>query len=104
MLSGEKAGVAKPPPQIDRGDVRRAAAEKRAETAPLRKRVQEAELKIAQLTRQLGKLDTTLGDGSLFATDPARAAELSKTRANVVAAIAQAEEDWLAASSALETA
>ena len=104
VLSGEKAGVAKPPPQIDRGDVRRAAAEKRAETAPLRKRVQEAELKIAQLTRQLGKLDTTLGDGSLFATDPARAAELSKTRANVVAAIAQAEEDWLAASSALETA
>ena len=104
VLSGEKAGVAKPPPQIDRGDVRRAAAEKRAETAPLRKRVQEAELKIAQLTRQLGKLDTTLGDGSLFATDPARAAELSKTRANVVAASAQAEEDWLAASSALETA
>ncbi len=52
---GRKAGAAKPPPQIDRGDVRRAAAEKRAETAPLRKRVQEAELKIAQLTRQLGQ-------------------------------------------------
>ena len=104
VLSGEKAGVAKPPPQIDRGDVRRAAAEKRAETAPLRKRVQEAELKIAQLTRQLGKLDATLGDGSLYASDPARAAELSKTRANVVAAIAQAEEEWLAASSALEIA
>ena len=104
VLSGEKTGVAKPPPQIDRGDVRRAAAEKRAETAPLRKRVQEAELKIAQLTRQLGKLDATLGDGSLYATDPARAAELSKTRANVVAAIAQAEEEWLAASSALEIA
>jgi ATP-binding cassette subfamily F protein 3 len=104
VLSGEKAGAAKPPPQIDRGDVRRAAAEKRAETAPLRKRVQEAELKIAQLTRQLGKLDATLGDGSLYASDPARAAELSKTRANVVAAIAQAEEEWLAASSALEIA
>jgi Tfp pilus assembly protein PilN len=69
-----------------------------------RKRVAEAELKIAQLTRQLQKLDTTLGDGTLFASDPTRAAELSKTRANVVAAIAQAEEDWLAASSALETA
>ena len=104
VLSGEKTGVAKPPPQIDRGDVRRAAAEKRAETAPLRKRVQEAELKIAQLTRQLGKLDATLGDGSLYATDPARAAELSKTRANVVAAIAQAEEEWLPTSSALEIA
>jgi len=104
VLSGEKPSETKPPPQIDRAEMRRAAAEKRAETAPLRKRVADAELKIAQLTRQLGKLDTTLGDGSLFASDPARAAELSKTRANVVAAIAQAEEDWLAASSALESA
>ena len=37
-------------------------------------------------------------------SDPARAAELSKTRAQVVAAIAKAEEEWLAASAALETA
>ena len=57
-----------------------------------------------QLTRQLQKLDATLADGDLFARDPARAAELSKTRANVVASIAKAEEEWLAASSALETA
>jgi ATP-binding cassette subfamily F protein 3 len=104
VLSGDKPSETKPPPQIDRAEVRRAAAEKRAETAPLRKRVNDAEVKIAQLTRQLGKLDTTLGDGTLFASDPARAAELSKTRANVVAAIAQAEEDWLVASSALESA
>jgi ATP-binding cassette subfamily F protein 3 len=104
VLSGEKQSAAKTAPQIDRSEARRAAAEKRAEIAPLRKRVTEAEHKIAQLTRQLDKLDKTLGDGTLFASDPARAAELSKTRANVVAAIAQAEEDWLAASSALESA
>ncbi|MCK9916325.1 ABC-F family ATP-binding cassette domain-containing protein [Microbacteriaceae bacterium K1510] len=90
--------------QTDRAEARRVAAEKRAETAPLRKRIADVEAKIAQLTRQLSKLDTTLGDGVLFASDPARAAELSKTRANVVAAIDQAEEDWLAASSALESA
>jgi ATP-binding cassette subfamily F protein 3 len=84
--------------------MRRAAADKRAETAPLRKRVAEAETKLAQLTRQLQKLDSTLADGSLFTSDPVRAADLSKTRANVVAAIAQAEGDWLAASSALEIA
>jgi ATP-binding cassette subfamily F protein 3 len=69
----------------------------------LRKRVSEAEVRLAQLTRQLNKLDITLADGGLFARDPARAAELSKTRANVVAAIAKAEEEWLAASAALET-
>ncbi len=83
---------------------RRAAAEKRVDTAPLRKRVSQVEVVIAQLTRQLGKLDTTLSDGELFTREPARAVELSKTRANVVAALAKAEEEWIAASSALETA
>jgi len=83
---------------------RRAAAEKRAETAPLRKRVTKAETELAQLTRQLHKLDATLADGNLFARDPARAAELSKTRASVVEAIAKAEEEWLAASEALQMA
>ncbi len=98
------ASASKPPAQPDRSDVRRAAAEKRAQTAPLRQRVAKAETEIAQLTRQLRKLDVTLADGDLFARDPARAADLSKTRANVVAAIAAAEEEWLAASSAIETA
>jgi ATP-binding cassette subfamily F protein 3 len=99
----DDAAAIKPAARPDPANARRAAAAKRAETAPLRKRVSEAEVKLAQLTRQLNKLDTTLADGGLFARDPARAAELSKTRANVVAAIAKAEEEWLAASAALET-
>ena len=86
------------------GDARRAAADKRAETAPLRKRISDAEAAIAQLTRQLKKLDTTLADGELFTREPARGAEVARTRANVVAALAKAEEEWLAASAALETA
>jgi ATP-binding cassette, subfamily F, member 3 len=105
VLSGDaEKSVAKPPPQQDRAEMRRAAAEKRAETAPLRKRIADAELKLAQLNKQLARLDATLGDGTLFTTDPARAAELSKTRADVAKAIEAAEEDWLAASAALETA
>jgi ATP-binding cassette, subfamily F, member 3 len=103
--SGTEAQPAtKPAPRSDPAAARRAAADKRAETAPLRKRVTKAETELAQLTRQLHKLDVTLADGALFAREPARAAELSKTRANVVAAIAKAEEEWLAASAALETA
>jgi len=102
--SREDAAASKAAPQPDRSEVRRAAAGKRIETAPLRKRVTKAEIDIAQLTRQLHKLDTTLADGGLFARDPARAAELSKTRSNVVAALAKAEEEWLAASAALEIA
>jgi ATP-binding cassette subfamily F protein 3 len=103
--SGTEAQPAvKAAPRLDAATARRAAADKRAETAPLRKRVTKAETELAQLTRQLHKLDLTLADGGLFAREPARAAELSKTRANVVDAIAKAEEEWLAASAALETA
>src|SRR5262245_11092640 len=83
---------------------RRAAADKRASTAPLRGRVTKAETELAHLARQLHKLDLTLADGNLFSRDPARAAALSKTRANVVDAIAKAEEEWLAASEALQNA
>ncbi|MBS0535610.1 MAG: ABC-F family ATP-binding cassette domain-containing protein [Proteobacteria bacterium] len=104
LSEGKPASVAKAAPRVDPAEARRAAAEKRAETAPLRKKIQKAEADIAQLNKQLAKLDATLSDGELFTKDPARAAELSKTRANVVAAIAEAEEEWLAASSALETA
>jgi ATP-binding cassette subfamily F protein 3 len=102
---GQGESVAsKPAARPDAGAVRRAAASKRVETAPLRKRISQAETAIVQLTRQLQRLDATLADGTLFASDPARAAELAKTRAQVVAAIAKAEEEWLAASAAIETA
>jgi ATP-binding cassette, subfamily F, member 3 len=107
VLSGESQGITVGSKSSTRGDpvqARRAAADMRAETAPLRKRISQAEVTIAQLTRQLAKLDVTLADGALFGSDPARAAELSRTRAQVVAAIAKAEEEWLAASTALETA
>ena len=96
--------AAKSAPRPAAAEARRAAAMKRAETAPLRKRVSQAEVAIAQLTRQLHKLDVTLADGQLFAREPARAAELAKTRAQVVDAIAKAEEEWITASTALETA
>jgi len=100
----DNATATKAAAQPDRGEARRAAAEKRVEIAPLRKRVTKAEVEIAQLTRQLHKLDATLADGGLFAREPARAAELAKTRSNVVAALAKAEEEWLTASAALEIA
>jgi ATP-binding cassette, subfamily F, member 3 len=107
VLSGESERTsvgAKSSTRAHPVETRRAAADKRAETAPLRKRISQAEVLIAQLTRQLHKLDTTLADGALFSSDPARAAELAKTRARVVDAIARAEEEWLAASTALQTA
>ena len=105
VLSGSaEKPAAKASLQTDRAEARRAAADRRAELAPLRKRVAQSEAAIAKLTRQLAELDATLADGSLFAHDPSRAAALSKTRADLVKALTAAEEDWLAASSALEMA
>jgi ATP-binding cassette, subfamily F, member 3 len=87
-----------------RSDLRRAAAEKRAQTAPLRQRVKQAEARIEKLTRELAALDRKLTDGNVFARDAGEAAALAKARAETAATLAAAEEEWLAASSALETA
>ena len=46
----------------------------------------------------------TLADGSLFTRDAAKAAAIAKSRADTAAAIAAAEEEWLTASHALESA
>ncbi len=90
--------------QPSRADIRRAAAEKRAETAPLRERVRRAEAEIARLTRVLGDLDRQLAVGDVFTRDPGHAAALARARSDAAQALTAAEEEWLAASQALETA
>ena len=91
-------------PGPSRTDIRRAAAEKRIETAPLRQRVKRAEAEIDRLTRILASLDAQLSEGDAFGRDAAGAAALAKTRADTAAALHAAEEEWLAASTALEMA
>ena len=56
VLAGESQGItvgSKSSARVDPVQARRAAADKRVETAPLRKRISQAEIAIAQLTRQL---------------------------------------------------
>jgi ATP-binding cassette subfamily F protein 3 len=101
--AGSAAGrAASPAGGGSRAELRRAAAAKRVELAPLRARVAAAEDSIARHTAALARIDGELA--GLFARDPARAAELSKARAETASALALAEEDWLAASTAYETA
>jgi len=45
-----------------------------------------------------------LAEPGLFARDPARAAGLAKARADAANALARAEDDWLEASAAFESA
>jgi ATP-binding cassette subfamily F protein 3 len=87
-----------------RVEIRRAAAEKRTELAPLRRRIAEAETAVKRLGGEIAAIDAALAEPGLFARDPARAAVLAKGRADAAAALARAEDDWLDASAAFESA
>jgi ATP-binding cassette subfamily F protein 3 len=89
--------------KVSRTDQRRAAAEKREELKPLKRRIDAAEKTVARLTADIAAIDAQLAE-DLFARDPARATTLSKARADAADALAKAEEDWLTASAAYEDA
>ncbi|MEA2938437.1 MAG: ATP-binding cassette, subfamily er 3, partial [Alphaproteobacteria bacterium] len=91
-------------PRAGRADVRRAAAQLRVELAPLRRRIADADRAVKRLTDEIGRLDIVLAQPGLFARDPDKAAALAKARAEAVAALARAEDDWLAASTEFEAA
>lgn len=89
--------------RVSRTDQRRAAAEKREELKPLKRRIDAAEKAVARLTADIAAIDAQLA-GGLFARDPAKATTLSKSRSEAADALARAEEDWLAASAQYEEA
>ena len=64
----------------------------------------QAEAEIARLTREIEKLDKKLASGELYARDPAQAAALAKARSEQARILARAEEEWLAAGTALQSA
>jgi ATP-binding cassette subfamily F protein 3 len=98
---------ARPAPRQEttrRGD-RRERAEARAQLAPLRRRVRDAEALIGKLAAERAAIEKRLADPTIYA--PGRAAEV--TAANTrLAAIAReteaAELDWLEAEAAMEAA
>jgi ATP-binding cassette subfamily F protein 3 len=90
--AGPKAGA----------ESRKNSAQKRSELSALRKRVAAAEALTRKLGEQIEKLDTTLA--TLFASDPVKAGQLAKERADAAEKLAEAEEEWLDASAELETA
>src|SRR5262249_34465708 len=87
-----------------RPDLRRAAAHLRSETAPLRRRIVDAEAAVKRHSDEIVRIDAALAAPGLFARDPAKAAALSKSRAEAVAALARAEDEWIAASVELDAA
>src|SRR5436190_17299764 len=79
--------------RASRTDQRRAAAERREELKPLKRRIDAAEQTVARLTAEIAAIDAQLAAG-LFARDPAKATTLSKARAEPADAPAHAEEAW----------
>ena len=73
-----------------------------AEGLALRKRVRDAEALMAKLEKDIAAIDKRLADPKL-AKFPADEARLTRQRAEAVEALATAEENWIEASSALET-
>ncbi len=85
-------------------DRRREAAGRRQQTAPLRKKIKDAESLIASLQKEIHRLDRKLGDTRLYERNPAEAAFIAKERAEAARKLAGAEESWLADSAELERA
>ncbi len=103
-LAQREAPRPAPEVKVTKEEARRSAAEKRQSLKPLKDKVDAAESQIAALTLELNKLDKALSDPLIFTKDPAKAASVSKKRADAVRKLAAAEKAWVAASEAYENA
>jgi len=90
--------------KTDRASERRLAAERRSELAPLKKVVRAAEERIEKLNGEIARLDAVLADEKVYTSDPALAQKAAHDRGRVAKQLQEAEEAWLAASEAYESA
>ena len=81
---------------------RRSAVERRAALAPLRKKLEATEARMAKLSEAIAKIDAALADGKAFRENAAKAGDISRMRAEAVTALGAAEEEWLALSGEIE--
>jgi len=91
-------------PSANKKDERRAAADLRAQLAPLRKKAQEAEKLVEKLSAKKAKLEGELADPKLYSGPADAITALKKSLAEVERDLGSAEEDWLFAQEAYEEA
>ncbi|MEQ1715087.1 MAG: ribosomal protection-like ABC-F family protein [Hyphomicrobium sp.] len=87
-----------------RAEVRRAAADKRSQLAPLRKAMIDAEKLVDKLSAQIAAHDALLADPAIYTRDPQKAQRIAFERGQLAKQLADAEEIWLMASEAFEDA
>jgi ATP-binding cassette subfamily F protein 3 len=95
-----KSGAATAEKKATRQD----GANRRAEIAPIRKSIKDAEQKISRLKTELDKLETLLADPKIYDGAPERIILIGKDKARYTAEMAKVEERWLALSTELEEA
>lgn len=88
----------------NRKDERRAAAEARAQTAPLRKKVQDAEKRLEKLGGEKAKIEAKLADPKLYSGPGEAVSKLQKDLAELDRTIADTESEWLDLHEQLEAA
>jgi ATP-binding cassette subfamily F protein 3 len=88
----------------DRKDERRAAAEMRQRTAPLRKAIQAAEKEIETLTAEKARLEARMADPKLYEGPAERLTALQKDLGAVTKKLEAAEIRWMEAQETLEAA
>ncbi len=93
-----------PSPENDKTSQRKQAAAERERLAPLKKRAEGLEEKIAIARKKIDKIDETLGDGELFTSDPRKAQIILDMRRELDEEISTLEEDWLQAVDDYDTA
>ncbi len=107
VLSGDAEPAAKvrpEPDRVERGDERRLAAERRAATGPLKKRLHALEIRIDKLGTAIKKIDQALVGGRAYAEQASKASDLARMRGEAASALAKAEDEWLSVSSEIERA
>jgi len=83
---------------------RRAAAARRRDAEPLRRRLRDAEALVAALGKELATLEKDLADPQTYGSERARVTELLHRQTDLRGRLASAESDWLIASEALDAA
>ena len=106
LLSGDNAPTRRVEAEVKvtKDVARRSAAEKRQSLKPLKERIDSAESQVTALQAEVAKLDRSLSDPLLFATDPAKGSAVSKKRAEAARKLAAIESLWLAAQEEYESA
>ncbi len=89
---------------VDKKRERQEAAAKRAELSPLRKKIQAAEKRMAEIQKQLDALEVKFADETLYTERPDEAVELGKKRGALASELADLENEWIETSDMLERA